>query len=56
MFKGWNELKLTGKLPERRSYHVANLNEENLIVFGGQDLKEGSLNSVWKLNIRNIIK
>ena len=55
MYQGWNEIKVPGKLPERRSYHTCCTNEGFLYVFGGQDLKEGSLNTVWKLDIQSII-
>ena len=33
--KGWYEVKMTGKLPERRSYHVSCIYKDNLFVFGG---------------------
>lgn len=55
VYQGWNELKVLGKLPERRSYHISCLREGVLYVFGGQDLKEGSLNSVWKLDLQRIL-
>jgi hypothetical protein len=34
-FRGWNELKVSGKLPERRSYHVAYMVNGYMYVFGG---------------------
>jgi hypothetical protein len=55
MYQGWNELKVSGKLPERRSYHTCCTNEWFIYVFGGQDLKEGSLNTVWKLDVKAIL-
>ena len=47
---------MTGKLPERRSYHVSIIHNEALYVFGGQDLKEGTYNSLWKLPIKIIME
>lgn len=56
--ENWIEVRLQGKLPERRSNHcafIANLrNEEYLYVHGGRDLKEGSISTMWRLNISNI--
>ena len=34
-FRGWNELKLTGKLPERRSYTTGCTHDGYMYVFGG---------------------
>ena len=55
MFRGWNELKVSGKLPERRSYHQGCIYNDYIYIFGGQDLKEGSINTVWRINIRQIV-
>ena len=56
IYRGWNELKLSGKLPERRSYHIGCLNDGNLYIFGGQDIKEGLNNTLWKLNMKEVIE
>ena len=56
LFRGWNELKVSGKLPERRSYHVGAVHDGYMFVFGGQDLKEGSVNTTWKINIQSIVR
>ena len=34
-FKGWYEVKMTGKLPERRSYQISEVHNEYLYIFGG---------------------
>jgi len=34
-FRGWNELKLTGKLPERRSYTTGCVQDGQMYIFGG---------------------
>jgi N-acetylneuraminic acid mutarotase len=48
-------MKMTGKLPERRSYCASCVYNDFLYVFGGQDLKEGSYNSIWKLNLKVVM-
>lgn len=53
---GWFELKTKGKLPDKRSYHSAVVKDGWLFVFGGQDIKEGLFNEMWKLNLDNFIK
>lgn len=54
----WIEVRLLGKLPERRSNHCAFIltlrNDEYLYVHGGRDLKEGSIASMWRLNLSRI--
>jgi hypothetical protein len=55
LFRGWNELKVSGKLPERRGYHIGCVHDGFMYVFGGQDLKEGSVNTTWKININQIV-
>lgn len=54
--KGWFEVKMTGKLPERRSYHVSCIYNDSLYIFGGQDLKEGTYNSLWRLPLKVIME
>jgi len=47
---------MTGKLPERRSYQISEIYNDYLYIFGGQDLKEGSYNTLWRLNLRHIME
>lgn len=54
LYRGWNELKVSGKLPERRSYHVANVHQGEMFIFGGQD--ENSISSIWRLDLQQINK
>jgi len=46
---------MQGKLPERRSNHVAfvwvNQGSEYMYIHGGRDLKEGSHSSIWRVNL-----
>jgi len=55
----WMEVRLQGKLPERRSNHCAfvvhNGNQEYLYVHGGRDLKEGAHSSMWRVCISGIL-
>ncbi len=46
---------MTGKLPERRSYLSCGVYKDYLYVFGGQDLKEGSYNTMWKLSLKIVL-
>ena len=47
---------MTGKLPERRSYQISDINEDVVYIFGGQDLKEGSYNTLWKLDLKAVLE
>jgi len=54
----WIEVRLQGKLPERRSNHCAFIfkkgSDEYLYIHGGRDLKEGSIATMWKVNINSV--
>ena len=55
----WLELRLQGKLPERRSNHCSFIvkgeeEAEWLYIHGGRDLKEGALDSMWRVNLTAI--
>jgi len=47
---------MTSKLPERRSYLASGVYKNHLYVFGGQDLKEGSYNSLWRLDLQIVLE
>lgn len=56
---GWVELRLQGKLPERRSNHCSfiakgNSTEEVLYIHGGRDLKEGAIETMWCVNLTKV--
>jgi hypothetical protein len=53
-YENWSELRLKGNAPERRSYHSSFVYENRLFIFGGLDIREGSLNNLWELNLTNI--
>lgn len=54
----WIEIRLAGKLPERRSNHAAFImsqkDQEYLYIHGGRDLKEGSIDTMWRVSLTGI--
>jgi len=38
---GWFELKVKGKLPDKRSYHSSVIYDGKMFIYGGEDIKEG---------------
>jgi len=54
----WYEVRVQGKLPERRSNHVAfiwsNQGSEYMYIHGGRDLKEGSISTMWRINLTSV--
>jgi len=49
--RNWVELRLLGQQPDRRSYHSSFIFDKKLFVFGGLDIREGSLNTLFELNL-----
>jgi N-acetylneuraminic acid mutarotase len=47
----WEEAKVIAPLPPRRCNHSANIIDNKLIVYGGQDITEGVLSDLWIFNI-----
>ncbi len=52
---GWFELKVKGKLPDKRSYHSAVVYDGRMFIYGGEDIKEGKYNDLQMLNLENFI-
>lgn len=54
----WSEVRVEGKLPERRANHasfIADINgEDYLYIHGGRDLKEGAMSSLWRVNLTKV--
>lgn len=50
--RNWVELRLMGQQPDRRSYHSSFVFDKKLYVYGGLDIREGSLNSLFELNLQ----
>lgn len=47
----WEEMRVSGDKPDRRSYHTAVEWSNDLYVFGGQDLREGAFCDLWVLRL-----
>ena len=50
--RNWVELRLMGQQPDRRSYHSSFIFDKRLFVYGGLDIREGSLNSLYELSLQ----
>ena len=50
--RNWVELRLMGQQPDRRSYHSSFTFDKRLFVYGGLDIREGSLNSLFELSLQ----
>lgn len=53
---GWFELKVKGKLPDKRSYHSAVVYDGKMFIYGGEDIKEGKYNDLQMLSLDNFIQ
>ena len=47
----WSELRIHGNLPERRSYHSSFVYDNKLYIYGGLDIQNGSVNTLWELDL-----
>ncbi|OMJ77866.1 hypothetical protein SteCoe_22467 [Stentor coeruleus] len=47
----WEEIRTTGHHPTRRSYHSAVMWGDKMVIYGGQDLKEGPQSGMWMIEI-----
>lgn len=43
----WEQIRSTGKLPERRSYHSSVSYNNKVYIYGGYDIKEGDMHSMF---------
>jgi hypothetical protein len=50
----WCEVRLSGKLPERRSNHSSFIVNDYFYIHGGRDIKEGPMGNMWRLNIHGV--
>ena len=50
--RNWVELRMIGQQPDRRSYHSSFIFDKKLYVYGGLDIREGSINSLYELNLQ----
>lgn len=49
--KSWQEYRVTGKAPRRRGYHASFIYDNYLYIHGGQDIREGTLDKMYKINL-----
>ena len=49
----WFELRLFGKVPERRGYHSTFIHKNKMYIYGGHDIREGSLDNLWMIDMNN---
>lgn len=47
----WYEVRFMGHCPDRRSYHSSFLHNRKLYILGGHDIREGSKDDLWVLDI-----
>ena len=47
----WEEIRTANHHPSRRSYHSAVMWNEKLVIYGGQDLREGPQTGMWSIEI-----
>lgn len=50
----WYELRISGKHPERRGYHSTFTHNNKLYIYGGHDIREGSMDSLWCLDLSKL--
>ena len=50
--KHWHEMRFKDQQPDRRSYHSTFIFDRKLYVYGGLDIEDGSLNSLYELNLQ----
>lgn len=47
----WEEVRTANLHPSRRSYHSAVMWNDKMIIYGGQDLREGPQSGMWRIEI-----
>jgi N-acetylneuraminic acid mutarotase len=50
----WYELRFPNLGPERRGYHSTFVHNKRLFIFGGHDIREGSMDNLWMLDLRKM--
>ena len=49
--KSWHEYRVTGRAPRRRSYHASFVYENYYYIHGGFDIREGTFEKLYKINL-----
>ena len=52
--ENWFELRLSSTAPDRRSYHSSFYYDNKMYVMGGLDIQNGSMSSLWELDLSSI--
>lgn len=47
---------MQGKCPERRAYHSSFVHSKKLYIYGGYDIKEGTLDSLYTIDIGRVVE
>ncbi|CAI2362842.1 unnamed protein product [Moneuplotes crassus] len=47
----WEQLRCIGKLPERRSYHTGISSGSRVFIYGGYDIKEGDMKTMFSIDL-----
>lgn len=47
----WEQIRCNGKLPERRSYHSGIGHQHKIYIYGGYDIKEGDMKTMFCIDI-----
>lgn len=50
----WYELRFQQLGPDRRGYHSTFQHNKRLFIYGGHDIREGSKDSLWMLDLRKL--
>lgn len=50
----WYELRVEGRLPERRAHHTSFMIGSRMYIYGGYDIREGPMQSFWCLDTANV--
>lgn len=47
----WFEVKPKGTIPERRGNHSTFVYQSKLYIYGGSDIREGSYDNIWSIEL-----
>jgi len=50
----WYELRVDGKQPERRAHHTSFMIGNKMYIYGGYDIREGPMSSLWSFDTNNV--
>ena len=52
--ENWYELRVDGKQPERRANHSSFIVGSKMYIYGGYDMREGPVSTVWSFDLKNV--